>query len=294
MEAKNVLLAIVLSTLVLVFWATFFEPPPVERQITEKQITEKEETSSPSIETIDASKKDSRKEAINNVDRVKLENKNIVGSISLEGGIIDDVTFKNYKKSLESEERVIFLNPKSSKEGYYIETGWATSGNEKLKLPLDNTVWKIKGNKLLQPKNPIILEWDNNEGLIFTKKIELDEKFLFRITQSIKNNSNKSFQFFPYAQITRNYKPEVTPIYIIHEGFIGVFGEELQEIDYEDIDDEKFSVNSSKGWLGITDKYWITAIAPEKEKKFKAEFEGPDGLWQIVAQSRDEWQKLEN
>ncbi len=279
MEAKNVLLAIVLSSLVLVFWATFFEPPPIETQSTEKQITEKEETSSPSIEEIETSQKESRKETIKNVDRIKLENKNILGSISLEGGIIDDITFKNYKKSLESEEKVIFLNPKSSKEGYYIETGWATSGNEELKLPLDNTVWKIKGNKLLQPNNPIILEWDNNEGLIFTKKIELDEKFLFKITQGIKNNSNKSFQFFPYAQITRNYKPEVTPIYILHEGFIGVFGEELQEIDYEDIDDEKFSVNSSKGWLGITDKYWLTAIAPEKEKNFKAEFLSKNNIY---------------
>ena len=75
------------------------------------------------------------------------------------------------------------------------------------------------------------MEWDNKEGLIFTKKIELDDEFLFKITQSIKNNSNKTFQFFPYAQITRNYKPEVTPIYILHEGFLGVFGEELKEED---------------------------------------------------------------
>ena len=183
MDFKNVLMAIVLSTLVLVFWATFFEPPPpIEMQTTEKQITESEETSSPSIETIETSKKISRNEVIKSVDRIKLENKNIAGSISLEGGIIDDVVFKNYKKSLESDENVTFLNPKNSKEGYYIETGWAVSGNEKLKLPLDNTIWKVKGNKLLKPNNPIILEWDNNEGLIFTKKIELDEKFLFKIT----------------------------------------------------------------------------------------------------------------
>ena len=276
MDFKNVLMAIVLSTLVLVFWATFFEPPPIEMQTTEKQITESEETSSPSIETIETSKKISRNEVIKSVNRIKFENKNIAGSISLEGGIIDDVVFKNYKKSLESDENVIFLNPKNSKEGYYIETGWAVSGNEKLKLPLDNTIWKVKGNKLLKPNKPIILEWDNNEGLIFTKKIELDEYFLFKITQGIKNNSNKSFQFFPYAQITRNYKPDVTPIYILHEGFIGVFGEELKEMDYKDIDKEKFTINSAKGWLGITDKYWLTAIVPEKGKNFKSEFLSKD------------------
>jgi len=272
MEFRNVLLAIVLSTVVLIGWATFFEAPIVEQQPVENQKTNSENTSTPSIEEIESSKKISRSEAINKVKRIKLENDNIKGSISLEGGVIDDVIFKNYKQKLESDEKVVFLNPKNSNEGYYIETGWASSGNEKIKLPLDDSTWEVKGNKLLTPGNPIILEWNNNEGLVFNKKIELDEKFLFKITQSIKNNSNKSFQFFPYAQITRNYKPEVTPIYILHEGFLGVFEEELKEMDYSDVDDKKFTISSSKGWIGITDKYWLTAIVPEKGKNFKSEF----------------------
>ncbi len=271
METKNVLIAIVLSTLILVVWATFFEPPPTEIQKAENKVTA-ENDSSPSIEELEATKKISRNEAIKNDERINLENDNIKGSISLTGGIIDDVTFKKYNKNLKSEEKVIFLNPKNSQNGYYIETGWASSGNEKLNLPLDNTVWKVKGNKFLKPNNPIILEWNNGKGLIFEKKIELDNEFLFKITQKIKNNSNKSFQFFPYAQITRNYKPDVTPIYILHEGFLGVFGDELKEMDYDDVDEEKFAINSSKGWLGITDKYWLTAIVPEKGKNFKSEF----------------------
>ena len=272
METRNVLLAIILSTIVLIFWATFFEAPIVEQKPTEKQISTSESSSTPSIEEIQTAKKTSRKEAISKIKRIKLENENIKGSISLEGGIIDDVTFKNYRKSLKSEEKVTFLNPKNSEEGYYIETGWASNKNDKLKLPTDKTIWKTKGNNLLSANNPVILEWDNEEGLTFTKKFELDNKFLFKITQSIKNNSDKAFQFFPYAQITRNYKPEVTPIYILHEGFLGVFGDELNEKDYEDIEDEKFTINSSKGWLGITDKYWLTAIVPEKGKDFKSEF----------------------
>jgi len=272
METRNVLLAVILSTIVLIFWATFFEAPIVEQKPTEKQISKSENSSAPSIEEIETAKTTSRKEAISKIKRIKLENENIKGSISLEGGIIDDVTFKNYRKSLKSEEKVTFLNPKNSEEGYYIETGWASNKNDKLKLPTDKTIWKTKGNNLLSANNPVILEWDNEEGLTFTKKFELDNKFLFKITQSIKNNSDKAFQFFPYAQITRNYKPEVTPIYILHEGFLGVFGDELNEKDYEDIEDEKFTINSSKGWLGITDKYWLTAIVPEKGKDFKSEF----------------------
>ena len=189
MDSKNVLMAIVLSTLVLVFWATFFEPPPIERQIAEDEITKSEEPSSPSIEKVEPSKKVTRNETINSVDRVKIENINIKGSISLQGAIIDDIIFKNYKVSLDSDEKVTFLNPKNSSEGYYIETGWASNSNENLKLPLDNTIWKVKGNKTLTPNNPIVLEWDNNEGLIFTKKIELDDKFLFKISQNIKNTT---------------------------------------------------------------------------------------------------------
>ena len=118
MDTRNVLLAVVLSTIVLVFWAAFFEAPIVEQKPTEKQISKNENTSTPSIEEIEASKKISRNEAINKVNRIKLENRNIIGSISLEGGIIDDITFKNYKKSLKSDEKVVFLNPKNSKDGY--------------------------------------------------------------------------------------------------------------------------------------------------------------------------------
>ena len=279
MDTKNVLMAIVLSTLVLVFWATFFEPPPVERQIVEEQVVKKEESSSPSIEKDKSSKKITRNEAIDYVSRIKIENNNIKGSISLQGAIIDDIIFKNYNISLDSDEKVIFLNPKSTSKGYYIETGWASNSNEKLKLPLDNTIWKVKGNNLLAPNRPVVIEWDNNEGLIFTKKIELDDKFLFRITQSVKNTTDKSYEFFPYAQITRNYKPDVIPIYILHEGFIGMFDEELKEEDYKDIEDEKITTNSSKGWLGITDKYWLTAIVPEKGKEFKSEFLTTDGKY---------------
>mgnify|MGYP001458962151 CR=1 FL=1 len=274
METRNVLLAIILSTIVLVFWAAFFEAPVVEQQTQEEQTSSSQESSSPSINEGEKEIKNeiSRNSLINNTKRIKIENENIKGSISLEGGIIDDIIFKNYNETLDGQDKVVFLNPKNSLNEYFIETGWASGGNEKVNLPLIDTLWKIKGNNTLTPNTPVLLEWDNGDGLIFTKKIELDEKFLFKITQNIKNNSNKSFQFYPYAQITRGSKPEGMQIYILHEGFLGVFGEELVEEDYDDIEKKKFTVNSSKGWLGITDKYWLTAIVPEKGSEFKAEF----------------------
>ena len=132
MEFRNVLMAIVLSTLVLVLWYTFFETPTVERQLVENQKIENEESSSPSIEKVDVPKKVERDDVIDTVARVKIENNNIKGSISLQGAIIDDILFKNYKVSLESDDRVVFLNPKNSTEGYYIETGWASNSSEKI------------------------------------------------------------------------------------------------------------------------------------------------------------------
>ena len=271
METKNVLIAVVLSSIVLILWATLFEPPPIEKQVSENQVT-KNEKDSPSIETVETTKKIERSEVIDNVERIKLENANITGSISLTGGIIDDITFKNYKENINSDENVVFLNPKDSHEGYYIETGWATNSSKNLKLPLNTTVWKVVGNNVLTTKNPITLQWDNNEGLIFMKKIELDDKFLFKITQGIKNESNETFEFYPYAQIVRNNKPDILGLYILHEGFIGIFDDQLKEESYKDIEKEKLIINSNKGWLGITDKYWLTAIVPERGKKFKSEF----------------------
>ena len=132
MDTKNVLMAGILSTIVLIFWGTFFEAPIVKQETAEQSTTKENSTSTPSLDEEETKKNISRTEAISNTDRIKLENSNIEGSISLEGAVIDDVIFKNYNKTLNSNEKVIFLNPKNSDNGYYIETGWASSGNEKL------------------------------------------------------------------------------------------------------------------------------------------------------------------
>ena len=281
METRNVLLAIILSTLVLIFWATFFEAPIVDQTTNEKVVTKSQDSSSPSIDETEKEIKNeiTRDDVINNTNRIKVENGNIKGSISLEGAIIDDIIFKNYKETLNSEKKVTFLNPKNSPKEYFIETGWVSGGDQKIKLPLLDTVWKNKGSTTLTPNNPITLEWNNGEGLIFTKKIELDDNFLFKVTQSIKNESNNSFQFYPYAQITRKGNIEGMQIYILHEGFLGVFGDELKEENFDDIEKEKFSISATKGWLGITDKYWLTAIVPEKGNEFKAEFVAKDEIY---------------
>ena len=139
-------------------------------------------------------------------------------------------------------------------------------------MPKNDTKWEIKGNKKLTQNKDIVLEWDNKEGLIFKKIINLDDKYLFRISQEVENKTNKTIELFPYAQITRNEKPkDVTDFYILHEGFIGVFDDELKEDSYDDVKEKKLVREANNGWLGITDKYWMTAVA-SKDENFKSTF----------------------
>ena len=274
MDSKNVILAIVFSSLVLIIWAVFFEPPPPKPITNESKVEKMQEENNlsyPSIETSEEKKVILRSDTLKTSKRIFFENENISGSISLTGGIIDDVILKNYTKELNSEERVVLLNPNNSDDGYYIETGWASTSSD-IELPGNKTQWSVKGNTTLTPNAPVTLEWENDDGIKFLKIINLDEKFLFRVTQQIQNNGNNSYNFYPYAQIVRIKKPPTLGFYILHEGFIGVFDQELKEEDYTDIEEKKYTGNFSSGWLGITDKYWITAIVPEKNKNFKSEF----------------------
>jgi YidC/Oxa1 family membrane protein insertase len=287
MDNKNVFVAIALSMSVLLFWGAFFETPKKDDQNLKanNQIQKKTEDSiepstnqSPSINQINVEKKLSREDSINKSNRIKIENGNIIGSISLEGGLIDDISFKNHKQKVDGKKNIEFLNPSQSENGFYVESGWAGIGNN-IKLPTKNSKWEVEGNKILTDKSPIIIKWDNKEGIIFKKKIELDEKYLFKISQEIQNKSSKNIELYPYAQITRNKIPEdIQNFYISHEGFIGVFDDELKEDDYDDIEDNKIIREANEGWLGITDKYWMTVLVPEKGKNFKSTFQYNDSF----------------
>ena len=285
MDNKNVFVAIALSMSVLLFWGAFFETPKKDNQNlkSNNQIQQKTEDSitpntnqAPSINQINVEKKLSREESINKSNRIKIVNENIVGSISLEGGLIDDISFKNHKQKVDGKKNIEFLNPSQSENGFYVESGWAGIGNN-IKVPTKNSKWEVEGNRTLTNKSPVTIKWDNKEGIIFKKKIELDEKYLFKISQEIQNNSSKSLELYPYAQITRNKVPDdIQNFYISHEGFIGVFNDELKEDDYDDVEDNKIVREANEGWLGITDKYWMTVLVPEKGKNFKSTFQYKD------------------
>jgi len=278
MDTKNILVAVVLSTLIIVGWQVLVVDPELKKE--QAQIVKTEQSkpsagkpSAPSLnnKTNIPQKKITRSEAVTSELRVKLENSQIIGSISLNGGLIDDVTLKNYKESLDkNSKQVVILNPKKMGSGYYLESGWASANN--IEVPDNNSVWKLTRNRTLTPRTPIELEWGNKSGLIFKKKIELDDQYLFTVTESIKNNSKSNVDLFHYSQITRKEKPDTQNFYILHEGLVGVVDETLQEEGYDDIKDKNQKYQGTSGWFGITDKYWLTAIVPQKKQTFNAEF----------------------
>ena len=194
MENKNVFIAIALSMSVLLFWSAFVDTPqPIDKQnqkVSSSQLKKNVVDNGivPNIDGTIIKKNISREVSLKKTNRILLENKKIKGSISLEGAIIDDLSFKNYKVDIKSNDIVQFLNPKETKNGYFVESGWASIGN-KIKVPTSKSIWSVVGNKILTVKSPVTLEWNNGSNLIFRKKIEIDDNYLFKINQEVKNNS---------------------------------------------------------------------------------------------------------
>ena len=274
MDQKNVVAAISLSAAVIILYSLFFAPEPPQRNqnLAEKNKLE-QNSDAPSLDQEEKVVEVSRVEAIEQNERIKFENENIIGSISLKGATIDDLTFKNYDTTLESNVNVTLLNPRNIKDGYFIESGFVTT-DKNINIPNSDSIWEVKGNKQLTEQSPVRLTWTNDQGITFEKEISIDDKFLFTINQKVINSTDKKYDFYSYGQIIRNKIPEgLTDFYILHEGLLASLDGELIEEDYDDIEEEKFSMNATKGWFGIGDKYWISSIVPPRNKEFKTTFD---------------------
>ena len=272
MEIRNIIAAISLSAAVILLYTLFFAPPPVTQEsIAEKNKTE-QSSDAPSLDQKENITEISREQALSESERIQFENQSIIGSISLKGAAIDDLTFKEYNVVLNGDEKVNLLAPRNAKEGYLIESGFITT-DKNVKIPNSNSIWSVSGNKKLTVKSPIKLTWTNDQGITFEKEISIDDKFLFTVKQRVINSTNNKYDFYSYGQIIRNEAPEITNFYILHEGLVATLDDELIEEDYDDIEEKKFSRTAQKGWLGIGDKYWITSLIPPKGKEFKTTFD---------------------
>ena len=270
MDLKNIIAAIALSAAVIVLYGLFFAPSPEQlsksNKIQQNEIVENNDI--PSLEDKVEVKTISRQEALNSSERITFENEFIKGSISLDGGLIDDLELKTYNKILDSKNKIQLLNPASTNEGYTFNTGWATKSD--VRTPNSNTEWKVDGAKTLTPNNPVKLFYVNDKNIRFEREITIDNKYLFSVKQTVINQSDISFKLYPYATINRNNLPsDLTDFYILHEGYTLISGDSLEEVDYDDVEEKKFSTEGTTGVLIQGDKYWMTSIIPEQGRKFR-------------------------
>ena len=273
MDTKNVIAAISLSAAVIILYSLFFQPDPatIKQNLAEQNKIENNEDT-PSLDKNENFSKLSRADALKENDRIQFENESVVGSISLKGATIDDLTFKEYNIELNRNEKITLLSPRNVEDGYLIESGFVST-NKNIDIPDASTVWEVSGNKRLTNNNPVKLTWSNNQGITFEKHISLDDQFLFTVKEKIINSSDKSYNFYSYGQIIRNELPEISGFYILHEGFLSVLDDELIEEDYDDIQEKKFTQIAQEGFVAISDKFWVTSVIPPKGKEFKTTFD---------------------
>ena len=204
--------------------------------------------------------------------RLQIAAKRVRGSLHLKGGQIDDLVLTDYRETTNpSSEQIHLLSPPGSKNPYFARFGWVT-GDAGVRVPDDNTVWTADRPTLVT-NQPVRLTWDNGQGLRFVRTITLDENYMFSVTQRVENSSNRAVTLYPYGLVSRTGTPDILGFFILHEGLLGVINDQLQEIDYDDLQETgKVQAKSRGGWLGITDKYWLVALVPDQKSQIDTNF----------------------
>lgn len=273
-DMKNLIAAVVLSTAILMGWQFFVEEP--KRQEALERAKAMQETSADTelpdmaqaAERVMTKAAPTRQERIAEHKRVRINTDSVHGSINLTGFRIDDVTLADYKETMDADSpEVVLLSPAGGKNTYFAEFGWLP-GRQGVQTPNADTVWQTSQTSLSVDK-PMTATWNNRAGLAFEQRMAAKGEFLFEIEQRVTNNSRETVVLYPYGLISRTYADEKQKFFILHEGPLGVMNQELNEVSYEDLrDDGKQGFKQVDGWMGITDKYWLTALIPSQSAKF--------------------------
>ena len=260
---KNLFLAIIIS-MAIIFGFQLLVPQPEKTPITEDNNAQ--DLVSLDIQNTSSTILLDRDQVLEETIRVTFDNSKIKGSINLEGGIIDDLVLEEYRETLDpTSDFITYLNPLGSQDAYYLDTGWV-SPDSTIELPNNKSVWKADKSSI-GINDPVKLTWQNSQNIIFEKIITLDEHYLFSVDQRVINNSGKSFDLYPFGLSKRQGLPEMQNFFILHEGPLSVTDGVLEEYDYDDLKDQKkIKLNSVGGWIGMTDKYWQTAIISDQNE----------------------------
>jgi YidC/Oxa1 family membrane protein insertase len=303
-DHKNTILAIVLSLLVLVTWQYFIGFPQMEKQRQEaalKQQQQQSQVQTPTqqppgtLPTADkptaqgtvqpqlpgqgaaptVSQQLTRDAVLSASPRVKIETPRLSGSVALKGAAIDDLSLTRYHETVDpTSPPIVLLSPAGSPHPFFAEFGWVGGAGATIKTPDSNTVWTQQGSGTLDVGKPITLTWDNGEGLQFRRIISVDDKYLVTVENQVSNKGTNPVSLYPYGFIRRIGTPETLGYYILHEGMIGVFGDQgEQKATYKTIEDKKKETyEATNVWLGFTDKYWAAALLPQTNAHVQGTF----------------------
>ncbi|WP_108485547.1 membrane protein insertase YidC [Oceaniglobus ichthyenteri] len=285
-QNKNLILATGLSFIVILVWFIFFPPedtapvtPPVATTGAELLPTVPAAgTTAPATTAITPG---GLQVAGDDVARINVETPSLVGSLSLLGGRIDRLSLSTYRETLAPDSPLVeLLAPVGEQHPYYALFGWAPGGALSFDdVPDANTLWTQSAGTTLGVDSPVQLTWENGNGLIFRRDISVDDKFMFTVTQSVENTGETAVRMAPYGTISRQgMPPNLANFFILHEGVVRMSDGELQEIDYDDMPDQpaddRWGANadvigvSANGWVGFTDKYWMTSLIPAPGNAF--------------------------
>ena len=285
MDTKNLILAIAASLAILLGWQTFIEQP---RQAEKQAELERQEQAVgrdpntigvPSLPSPDgnqaagAAEPRARDEVIADTPRITINTPALSGTINLVGGRFDDLTLRDYRDTIEPGSKLIkLLSPRGSEDPYFAEFGWLT-GNGTVSGG-GQTRWTANQGELT-PDSPVVLTTRTDDGLVLTRTVAVDDHFMFTVTDRIQNAGTTPINVSQFGRITRVNEPDTLGFFILHEGPIGILGDTLHEIDYDDLEDEPEApqtFESEGGWLGFTDIYWLTALIPDQDTQVDARF----------------------
>ncbi|MBI2254576.1 MAG: membrane protein insertase YidC [Proteobacteria bacterium] len=303
-DKKNMIIAIAISAAIIFGWQFFYEMPRQEklRAAHDAQQAELAATQSANQAVSGATNNTPttgtaatttapgdagigqqlpRADALAQSERVAIDAPKLTGSVALKGGRVDDLVLKNYRETVAPDSpNVVLLTPSNSLHGYIAETGWwAPAG---IAVPNATTTWKADGAKLTQ-QTPLTLTWDNGAGLVFTRKISIDDGYMFKVEDSVANNGGASVSLSPYSRVARfGLPPSPSQTYVLHEGPMGVFDGKLNEEKYHSVkshfedaegtEPKSMDFPSTGGWVGISDKYWLVAQVAPADAKLTAHY----------------------
>ncbi|MEZ5823823.1 MAG: membrane protein insertase YidC [Geminicoccaceae bacterium] len=290
-DQRNLILAIVLSVGIILVFQVFYEMPR-QRALQEAQQQEAAElaaaggdgtiTPQPTqgaatsgnvvVPGMEGAQGQQRETVVAERASLKIDNGRLHGSLPLAGDRIDDITLADYHTELSpSSPEIELLDPAGTANTYFAESGWVAD-DAATPVPTADTVWTTDAEAISANK-AVSMQWDNGAGLLFEKTVTLDENYMFELTRKVTNNGSEPVALYPYDLVSRWGTPKISGFYILHEGPIGVMDGTLTEIDYSDLqEDGDVEMTTTGGWLGITDKYWLTALVPDQAEPLTATF----------------------